>query len=243
MASRVKTGTCGIRMPLKSYGEIYPALEVQQTFYQPPQPKTLERWRTEVPETFEFTLKAWQLITHEASSPTYRRLKRPLSDVEAGQCGAFRWTPIVREGWEATRVSAEALGATRILFQCPARFTPTEEHCDDLRRFFGSIDRAGIVALWEPRGAWPEELIDELCRELDLVHVVDPLSATTVTPERPYYRLHGRTGFRYVYEEEELEDLASTLVDAELSYVFFNNVAMRQDAARFLEILRRRGLA
>lgn len=237
----IKAGTCGIRMPLKDYGARYPVLEVQQTFYQPPKPETLAKWRTEVPEDFEFTLKAWQLITHEASSPTYRRLKRTLTDREAGESGAFRSTPIVREAWEVTRASALALGAKRILFQCPARFTPTEEHCDDLRTFFRSIDRSGgIICLWEPRGAWPEELVLGLCKELDLTHVVDPFTATTVTPERPYYRLHGRYSFRYVYEEEELSDLLSILPTSGPSYVLFNNVAMRQDAARFLDLARER---
>ena len=38
-------------------------------FYKPPQVKTLEGWRAEMPEGFEFTLKAWQFITHEAQQP------------------------------------------------------------------------------------------------------------------------------------------------------------------------------
>jgi uncharacterized protein YecE (DUF72 family) len=54
-------------------------VEVQQTFYEPPADTTIRRWRARAPAAFEFTLKAWQLITHEPSSPTFRRLKRPLT--------------------------------------------------------------------------------------------------------------------------------------------------------------------
>ncbi|MHC1610664.1 MAG: DUF72 domain-containing protein [Candidatus Methanospirareceae archaeon] len=34
-----------------------------------------ERWRLRAPKEFEFTVKAWQLITHEPTSPTYRKAR------------------------------------------------------------------------------------------------------------------------------------------------------------------------
>lgn len=230
----IKAGCCGFRLSQAEYVKRFPVVEVQQTFYQPPQVKTLERWRADAPPDFEFTMKAWQLITHEARSPTYRRLKRELTDAERAEAGSFRPTAIVQEAWEVTLASAKALKATRVLFQCPSSFTPTSAHIGDLREFFKRIKRPrNMVCLWEPRGAWPDELIAELCRELDLTHVVDPFAARTVTPERCYYRLHGRTGWRYQYEEDELSELISMLPPRGVSYVFFNNVRMLDDAARF----------
>lgn len=174
----VKVGCCGFRSAMIDYVRHFPVVEVQQTFYQPPQIPTLERWRAEAPRDFEFTLKAWQLVTHEARSPTYRRLKRRLSEAEQAQCGSFRPTAIVREAWDVTLASARALGARRILFQCPASFTPTREHVADMRGFFASIERdEGMRFLWEPRGVWGDNLVRSLGRDLDLVHVVDPFSA------------------------------------------------------------------
>lgn len=223
-------------MPLTEYAELLPLVEVQHTFYQPPQIATLERWRESVPATFEFTLKAWQLITHESRSPTYRRLRRKLSPEEMAGCGAFRDSPIVREAWEVTRDSALALKARCVLLQCPASFTPTGEHVENLRHFLATIDRAGLTIAWEPRGAWPAELVGEICEEHDLIHTVDPFNATSVTPDRPYFRLHGRTGYRYQYEEFELEELVEMLPEEGDSYVLFNNVKMLEDAARFQTI-------
>jgi uncharacterized protein YecE (DUF72 family) len=234
---RVKTGCCGFRMAMAEYVTHFPVVEVQQTFYQPPQVSTLERWRAEAPPDFEFTLKAWMLITHEARSPTYRRLKRELSEKEREECGSFRQTEIVREAWDVTLRCAKALSARRILFQCPASFKPTKANIKNLRAFFTRIRRPPEShLLWEPRGGWPDETVRELCRELDLTHVVDPFAARTVTPERCYFRLHGRTGFRYVYEDDELEELYAMLPRDETSYVLFNNVRMREDAARFQEL-------
>jgi uncharacterized protein YecE (DUF72 family) len=227
-------------MSQSEYAARFDVVEVQQTFYQPPQLKTLERWRADAPPDFEFTLKAWQLITHEARSPTYRRLKRELTEVQKSEAGSFRSTAIVREAWEVTLACADALQATRVLFQCPSSFTPTREHVRDLREFFAHLKkpRRKLVYLWEPRGNWPEELVGELCVELDLTHVVDPFAARTLTPGRCYYRLHGRTGWRYRYEDDELAELITMLPQTGSSYVLFNNVRMLDDAARFQELVR-----
>ena len=236
----VKTGCCGLRMQKAEYARLFPVVEVQQTFYQPPQLSTLKRWREQVPDDFEFTLKAWQLITHEARSPTYKRLKRELTKAERDECGSFRPTAMVKDAWGVTLRCAEALAASRLLFQCPASFDPTREHVAHMRRFFKRAERGGLQFLWEPRGAWPAAMVRELCDELDLVHVVDPFAARTVTPAFCYFRLHGRKGWRHVYEDEELEELLEMLAGARWAYVLFNNLRMIEDAARFQELLRHR---
>jgi len=66
----------------------------------------LEKWRTQVPAEFEFTLKAWQLITHEWSSPTYRRLREKLTEQQRREVGAFRVNSTVMGAWHRTRVCA-----------------------------------------------------------------------------------------------------------------------------------------
>ena len=234
----LKTGCCGFRLSRPEYFARFPVVEVQQTFYQPPQISTLKRWREEAPEDFEFTLKAWQLITHDGASPTYRRIKRELTEAERETCGSFRSSQIVREAWDVTRECAETLRATRILFQCPARFKPTETNVGHMREFFSLVERGRFIFMWEPRGEWPRELVAALCRELDLVHVVDPLVERTVTPERCYFRLHVRWGSgRNRYEDDELTELYTMLPRGETSYVLFNNVRMAEDATRFQRLV------
>jgi uncharacterized protein YecE (DUF72 family) len=233
----VRIGCCGFRSSRETYYESLDSVEVQHTFYQPPQVTTLRRWREEAPAGFEFTLKAWQLVTHLSSSPTYRRLKRTLTEEEKEGAGFFRPTEVVKGAWELTRECAEALGARSLLFQCPASFKPVRENVENMRRFFGGAERAGLVFCWEPRGGWPRELVSELCEELALWHAVDPFSERTLTPGRCYFRLHGRKGWRYKYEDGELEELRSMLPRDATSYVFFNNVHMREDARRFREIV------
>lgn len=237
VARGLKIGTCGFGLAMGDYASSFSCVEVQHTFYQPPRLSTLARWRAAVPADFEFTLKAWQLITHDAKSPTYRRLKRKLSENERQEAGYFRATAIVNEAWDMTLASANALGARTILFQCPASFRQTEENVASLEKFFSVIDRQELNLCWEPRGEWDSETVKSICVALDLSHVVDPFVGKTVTSDKCYFRLHGRNGWRYQYEVNELEELAARLSRHEAGYVFFNNRTMTEDALKFCRLL------
>ena len=234
---KVKVGTSGFGLGKADYARSFPCVEVQHTFYQPPRLSTLERWRAEMPDGFEFAIKAWQLITHDAKSPTYRRLKKKLTEKEKAEAGYFRPTKIVSEAWETTLASAKALKAKMILFQCPASFRQSKENISNLTKFFSRINRGKLQFGWEPRGDWDGEVVKSLCTELKLWHVVDPFVGKTVTPANCYFRLHGKKGWRYEYQEEELQELARMLPKNKRCYVFFNNVSMTRDAMRFQELL------
>ena len=244
MSGGIRVGCCGLPVGLARYVRVFSAVEVQQTFYQPPSLGTLENWRKKVPADFEFTLKAWQLITHEATSPTYRRLAEKLSDREKREVGAFRLSSRVMAAWQRTIDCARALRSRVILFQCPARFLPAPENISNLRAFFREIDHRyprgrPFLYIWEPRGAWRPSEIGELCEELDLVHGVDPLQQPSVTDGLGYFRLHGRTGYAYRYTEADLKQLLTLAQVQESCYVFFNNVSMWDDAQRFQALLSR----
>ncbi|WP_203822966.1 DUF72 domain-containing protein, partial [Paractinoplanes ferrugineus] len=220
----VKVGLCGASMALTSYTQRFQVLEVQQTFYEPPRAATLRRWRAVAPPAFEFTIKAWQLITHEARSSTYRRLRAPLSAEERAEVGGFRWTPVVARAWETTLDCAAILEATAVLLQCPASFRPTELAISRLREFCAKARRpTGVRLLWEPRGPWPDDVVRDLCAELDLTHAADPFLRPSLTP-MAYYRLHGIDRAGHVYTDDQLAELADT-VHGGPAYVMFNNLA------------------
>jgi uncharacterized protein YecE (DUF72 family) len=265
-------GTSGFGIARAKYFQLFSCVEVQHTFYQPPTIAPLERWRATAPPNFEFVLKAWQLITHDARSPTYRRLRRKLSEVEKREAGYFRPTAIVEAAWEVTLACANALKAKTILFQCPASFSGTKENISHLTSFFSRITRNNAAGepfnfCWEPRGDWEPEVVKGICDDLSLWHAVDPFMAGSVTPNKLYWRLHGRKGWRYEYDEAELHELAALLMSkppavaagprpngqrltgtrniaenrrlpkTQTAYVFFNNARMIQDAATFKGII------
>jgi hypothetical protein len=75
-------GCCGWTEAQAKYVATFSAIEIQTTFYQPPGDAAARRWKILAPIGFRFCMKAWQLITHTPSSPTYRRLKSRISNSE-----------------------------------------------------------------------------------------------------------------------------------------------------------------
>jgi uncharacterized protein YecE (DUF72 family) len=231
-----RVGCCGWREARARYFAHFPVVELQDPFYEMPAPALAAKWRAEAPPDFRFCLKAWQLITHTPSSPTYRRLKSKVAESERGLYGSFRDSEQVRLAWERTAEVARALDASVVLFQCPASFDPSAQHVRNFRAFFETLERGTSQMAWEPRGSWPPELVRELCAEFDLLHCVDPFAGESTWGATTYWRLHGRGGYNYVYSDEELDWLAGEVRrrDGEV-YVLFNNLAMAKDARRFAE--------
>jgi len=236
-------GCCGWGEAKTKYFSDFPAIELQSTFYEPPSVALAAKWRALAPESFHFCLKAWQLITHTASSPTYRKLKSKLAAVEKDLVGSFQPTEQVMLAWERTALVARALQARLILFQCPASFQPAPENLGNLRTFFSEIKRGEFKLAWEPRGPWPSDLVIHLCNELQLLRCVDPFAVAADDTQAPYWRLHGIGGYSYHYSDDDLERLVAMLAASSTGagkprYVFFNNIWMKQDALRFQQLLR-----
>lgn len=232
---KVKIGCCGFPKARSQYYKFFKVVEIQQTFYHPPHPATAERWRREAPADFEFTIKAWQLITHEANSPTYRRLKLSWPQKKLSACGSFKPTGEVHFAWEKTKEIALALGAKIVVFQTPASFHPLPGNVANLRKFFEEIKRENFICVWEPRGKWKREDISRLCQELRLVHGVDPFKATPEYGPIFYFRLHGLTGYRYRFTENDLNVLKGKCSGE--GYCLFNNTNMWNDALAFQRIM------
>lgn len=231
------TGCCGFPTSRARYYAGFRVVEVQTTFYEPPRQATARRWRREAPPDFEFTLKAWQVITHEPSSPTWRRLRTTFTQDEKRSAGAFRLNCVTREAWRRTLAIARALGADKVLFQCPAGFRPTAENMDRMHTFFRAIERDGLTLLWEPRGEWTDAQIKEICRKCGLTHCVDPFVRACVTDGLRYYRLHGLGSYAHRFSDEELIRLRDMLPAEGACYILFNNRSMLDDAMRFREMI------
>jgi uncharacterized protein YecE (DUF72 family) len=235
---RLKIGCCGFSVSRAEYFQRFSVVEIQQTFYNLPRLTTAERWRQEAREGFEFTAKAWQLITHEPSSPTYRRLKAPIDESRKPCYGSFKPTEEVVEAWEKTLQFIRKLGTNKVVFQCPASFRPTVENKRNIRKFFSSINRTAITCIWEPRGEWKGEEIHEICEEHSLIHCVDPFVSRPQTGSIRYFRLHGISGYKYRYTGSDFKSLREKLDSRFSTYIMFNNIPMLEDAARLKKLLK-----
>ena len=243
MPKVIKVGCCGFPLKKTEYFQKFPVVEIQTVFYQPPAKiETVEKWRRTAPSEAEFTVKAWQLITHPSSSPTYRRLKIRIPESKRENYGFFKPTKEVFEAWEKTREVAKTLEAKIIVFQCPASFEPEEENIENLRTFFKKVKKENFIFVWEPRGKWEVGSIKNLCQELNLVHCADPFKQKPSFGKINYFRLHGKPGYNlsYQYTDPDLNKLEE-MCDKEINYCMFNNLSMARDAQRFEQIIRKEG--
>ncbi len=233
-------GCCGWAGSQAQYFSQFPVIEIQSTFYDPPATKVAAHWRTIAPPEFEFCIKAWQLITHAPSSPTYRRLRHPIDAERRAFFGSFQDTDEVWRAWMKTLEIAEAVRATVVLFQCPAAFQASGPNIENLSRFFQRIGPQSFHLAWEPRGPWPPEVVRDLCAQYRLIHCVDPLVTAPDRESAPHWRLHGKGSYSYRYTDQDLLELKRLLLltptDPQ-ARILFNNVTMREDAIRFAGLL------
>ena len=79
-----------------------------------------------------------------------------------------------------------------------------------------------------------------LCRDLHVVHVVDPFVTEPERDAAVYWRLHGISGPRHSYSDAELQQLRAMLARVESdgpAYVMFNNLPRVANAKAFLRLI------
>ncbi|MEM0295723.1 MAG: DUF72 domain-containing protein [Candidatus Korarchaeum sp.] len=240
----IRVGCCGFQVSKRSYAEIFDLVEVQETFYKLPNLETVRRWRRDVGrDSFEFSVKAWMVFTHEPSSAIWRKTGLPTD----ADYGSLRPTKKNLESWEKFRDVMRELNSNLVVFQSPPSFKATDENLRNSKEFFRSIGSEGIMIGWEVRDeSWfKSEGFRRILEDLRITHVVDPMYESPVLGEFRYYRLHGsrkgnRIIYSYKYSEEELLRLAELVRRnvMERNYVLFNNARFSLESAKsFKEIL------
>ena len=155
---------------LAFYGQQFDTVEINNTFYRMPEPPMLEKWATQVPESFLFALKAPQRITHQ------KKLAAP--DDVARFC-------------DVASTLGPRLGP--LLFQLPPFF---RKDVAVLRAFLPMIPAAPRVAMEFRHASWCDDEVYALLRERDIAvclsdtdDVTDPASLVVPTASWGYLRL------------------------------------------------------
>lgn len=218
-------------MPTSEYERNLDILEVQGSFYNPLSKNTLRKWKA---HGIMFSIKAWQGITHNAKSPTYRRFRGTLRNPE--NYGFFRRTEEVEEAWRITEDMARTLGARFIILQSPASFRETEENIENVRYFLRKHGFSGKIG-WEPRGQWSDDALRYIFDGSNAIHVTDPFVRMPVTDKIAYFRLHGsppgKRMYSYRYTAKDMVFIRDSASVFDTAYVLFNNYSMKESALLF----------
>lgn len=201
---------------LSYYASKLPAVELNNTFYKMPQPEIVENWRTQVPKSFRFSLKASQRITH------FKRLK----DTQE----------LVSQMLEIATPLGSQLGV--ILFQLPPNM---KKDLDRLTNFLSELP-AGTPATFEFRHpSWFDSDVLDLLKKHHFPLCISDTDALPVenidkTAEWGYLRLR-----RVNYSDVDLENWISKIKKQrwKRTFVFFKHedeATGPKLAAKFLEI-------
>ncbi len=136
-------GCCGTAgLALKDYAKRFRVIEVQSTFYRLPKPETARRWKeSTLGQDFEFTLKAFQGITHPLESPTWRRAgpKDILEKVRKEDVGFLRESSFVLKCLRSIIEIAKILESRVIVFQMPPSFEYSQGNLESIEKFFTHV--------------------------------------------------------------------------------------------------------
>jgi len=166
---------------LRFYSERLSTVEINATFYRMPQKSMLENWKEQVPDTFRFSLKAPQRITH------FKRLKETDEDTKY-----FFETVSILEG---------QLGV--VLFQLPPNM---KKDLPRLEAFVNTLPQQPPAAFEFRHPTWFDDDVLELLRSQNRALVVsdtDDMPTTHIdkTADWGYLRLR-----RVNYSEENLAE-------------------------------------
>jgi len=235
MNIRIKVGCCGFPVDRERYFKKFSVIEIQSTFYDFVKLETLKKWREEAPESFEFIIKVPQFITHQSTSPTYKKA-RNLGNLNLEHLGNFQPSKEVFDCYKKVCEYAEILNTKVLIFQSPPSFKPEKKNIKNMAQFFKKIERRDFILGWEARGVWQPEQIKEVCMKHGLIDVVDTFIRDSVSGGIFYFRLHGGKGYRKIFSDVELKNLYKKARN-KTGYIMFNNITMFEDAQRFKRLL------
>ncbi len=214
--------TLPAREQLAFYAREFSTVELNVTYYRVPSEQMVASWVRRTPDSFRFSVKAYQGLTHEREQPDFTAFLAALSPMlDSGKLGA-------------------------ILAQFPYSFHPGPDAADYLRQLRDGFRDLPVVVEFRNAG-WVNEQTFALLRDLNLGYccvdeprlkgLMPPIAVATGPVA--YVRFHGRNAakwyaheeawerYNYTYSESELREWAPKVQEldqaAEETFVYFNN--------------------
>ncbi|WP_158826437.1 DUF72 domain-containing protein [Mucilaginibacter lacusdianchii] len=201
------------RSRLAYYGSLFNSVEINSTFYKLPMASTVAKWAVEVTDSFRFTFKLWQDITHNNG------LNFNATDVHR-----FMHT-----------ISYAGVKKGCLLVQLPPSTTLNRPQLQHLLTEIKQADTTGEwpIAVEFRHKSWYQPEVYDMLDDYNMAMVIHDLPASAA-PLRIgeanfiYLRFHGPNGgYRGSYTEDFLYEYAQYInewmQDGKTVYAYFNN--------------------
>jgi uncharacterized protein YecE (DUF72 family) len=219
---------------LEYYSQFFNTVEVNSSFYRPPNPGYVYNWARRVPQGFLFTVKLWQKFTHPRM---YEEATGEAAVISQKDVDQFKRSiePLARYG---------KLGA--LLAQFPPSFKNDGFGQQILGAVIKTFSEYRLAVELRHRSWSDDENTARFLRENNVswVQIDEPKFKTSIAAEVPvtadmaYFRFHGRnaemwwkgdseTRYKYLYSSDEINELAGKVKAAAeqtgLTFALFNN--------------------
>jgi uncharacterized protein YecE (DUF72 family) len=219
---------------LEFYSQFFNTVELNSSFYRPPNPGFVYNWVKKTPKNFLFAVKLWQKFTHPKM---FKEATGEDAVVDQSDVDLFKkcLDPLAKAG---------KLGA--LLAQFPPSFKNDAYGQQRLAAIARTFEEYRLAVELRHRSWSDDAHTAELLRENHMawVQIDEPKFSTSVAVETPvtsdiaYFRFHGRnakdwwtgdaeTRYKYLYSEVEISELAERIKTAaakvQLLFAFFNN--------------------
>ena len=208
---------------LRAYARAFPFVEVNSTFYDHPDPRTVSAWRRRVPPSFRFAVRAHRRLTH----------RHP-----------FRASPAARESFAWTGQVAKRLGADAVVLETPDRLAFGSAEVSALRDLL-AVDDLACPAGLEARAYAGRGLPRSLAAVMEASDVADVVDFSRQSPRTRASVAYGRMfglgdGNRWEFTDDELVAARMRAERGDTARVMytFHGIRMYKDAARFLTFVR-----
>lgn len=219
---------------LEYYSQFFNTVEINSSFYRPPNPGYVDNWVRRTPGGFLFAVKLWQKFTHPRM---YEAATSEVAVISQNDVDLFRQSlePLYKSG---------KLGA--LLAQFPPSFRNDRHGQQILSAVLRTFGQYRLAVELRHRSWSDDPRTAELLREHNAawVQIDEPKFQSSIAAEVPltadmaYFRFHGRnretwwtgdseTRYKYLYSPEEIRELADrtrpAFEQAKLAFAFFNN--------------------
>ncbi len=219
---------------LEYYSQYFNTVEINSTFYRPPNPGYVHNWVRKVPADFLFTVKLWQKFTHP-------RMFKEATGEEA---------VISQADVDSFKRSIEPMAKYGKLGVLLAQFPPSFKNDEFGKQILSAIVRTFgqyNLAVELRHRSWSDDSSTEKSlseNNISWVQIDEPKFSSSVAEELPltsgiaYFRFHGRnremwwkgdseTRYKYLYSPQEIKELAGRVnIAAErckYTFALFNN--------------------
>ncbi|MFC1901975.1 DUF72 domain-containing protein [Chloroflexota bacterium] len=219
---------------LEYYSQFFNTVEVNSSFYRPPNPGFAENWVKRTPKDFKFAVKLWQKFTHPKM---YQEATGEHAIISQNDVDLF--INSIEPVYQAGKLCA-------LLAQFPPSFKNDSYGQQILGAVIRTFSNYPLAVELRHRSWSDDENAGSLLRasRVSWVKIDEPKFITSIASEVPltsdfaYFRFHGRnaeewwhgdaeTRYKYLYSPEEIEELAGRMKKAaentKLTFAFFNN--------------------